>query len=75
MARFQELRTARAHRFVVFKVDDSLPAAGGWWWTGWARATPDSTTSPPASRTPAAAQQDLLHLLVRFVFASLSVKE
>ncbi|GJM97077.1 hypothetical protein PR202_ga13975 [Eleusine coracana subsp. coracana] len=23
-ARFQELRTARAHRFVVFKVDDSL---------------------------------------------------
>ena len=23
-ARFQELRTARAHRFVVFKIDDSL---------------------------------------------------
>ncbi|CAN6280789.1 unnamed protein product [Urochloa humidicola] len=24
VARFQELRTARAHRFVVFKIDDSL---------------------------------------------------
>ncbi|CAL4936765.1 unnamed protein product [Urochloa decumbens] len=27
VARFQELRTARAHRFVVFKIDDSLQRA------------------------------------------------